>query len=95
MDQIKEILSEQVKRKKWRETSYLNDIYKTVTLGSGDYPTLLKDYNTFMYIKMILNNYYINKYSIQETKAQYAHGITIYIQKDEFCKMEYFMNSIV
>ncbi len=95
MEEISKIIAEYTKNNNWKLVNYLNDEYYTMTIGSYSYNKILNDYNTFMYIKMIMNTYFIKKYSIQETKTNTAHGISIYVQKDEFCKIKYFMNSIV
>lgn len=95
MEDISKIIAEYTKNNNWKLVEYLNDEYYTMTIGSYNYNKILNDYHSSMYIKMIMNNYFIKKYSIQETKTNAAHGISIYVQKDEFCKLQYFMNSIV
>jgi|TARA_Y100000389_G_C17334262_1_gene449774 hypothetical protein len=94
MEKMIDLLSEKVVDKSWKQFEFRGKEYMGITIGSYEYPNILSDFNSLAYIKMIMKNYFINDYEIVERQNTAVSGISIFIQKDQFVKLEYFLQNI-
>ena len=68
--------------------------YYGVTFGSYQYNDIINDFQSTGYIKMLMRNYFIKDYEIVERHSNGVAGISIYIEKEQFGKLEYFLKNI-
>lgn len=94
MDKIIDILSQKVIDKEWNDYELRYKEYKGITLGSYQYKDIIDDFQSLGYIKMLMENYFIRDYEIVERYSDGAAGISIYIEKEQFSKIEYFLKNV-
>lgn len=94
MDKIIDVLSQKVIDKEWNDYELRHKEYKGITLGSYQYKDIINDFQSTGYIKMLMRNYFIKDYEIVERHSNGVAGISIYIEKEQFGKLEYFLKNI-
>lgn len=94
MDKIIDIMSQKVIDKEWSDYELRHKEYKGITLGSYQYKDIIDDFQSLGYIKMLMKNYFIRDYEVVERYSDGAAGISIYIEKEQFSKIEYFLKNV-
>ena len=93
MERLIDTLATTILKKQWDEYEFRGKTYLGMTFGSYQYKQLIEDYNTFTYLKMMMKNYYIQDYEIVERHSDKITGISIYIEKEQYGKLEYFLKN--
>jgi len=94
MDKIIDVLSQKVIDKEWNDYELRHKEYKGITLGSYQYKDIIDDFQSLGYIKMLMKNYFVWDYEIIERHGDGVSGISIYIEKEQFSKIEYFLKNV-
>jgi hypothetical protein len=93
MERLIDTLTGSVLKKHWGEYEFRGKTYLGMTFGSYQYRYLIEDFNTFTYLKMMMKNYFIQDYEIVERYSDKNSGISIYIEKEQYGKLEYFLKN--
>ena len=94
MDKIIDLLSEKVINNEWGMYEFRGKDYYGITIGSYQYNHIINDFQSAGYIIMLLRNYFIKDYEIVERHSNGVAGISIYIEKEQFGKLEYFLKNM-
>ena len=94
MDKIIDLLSKKVINNEWKIYEFRGKEYYGITFGSYQYNDIINDFQSTGYMKMLMRNYFIKDYEIVERYSNGVAGISIYIEKEQFGKLEYFLKNI-
>ena len=94
MEKLLDALANTVLKKQWDEYEFRGKTYLGITFGSYHYKYITEDFNTFTYLKIMMRNYFIQDYEIVERHSDKISGISVYIEKEQYGKLEYFLKEL-